>query len=133
MRRGAPLAGTLYWVLAAPSYGDFDGFTIYLSGPRRGQAAEALEAHAAYVAALNAEAEEAVAVAICGAGSSGVLADGPPGVVASTSDCLVASPVPNPLLVQQRQQVPLPPLPAPPPLHPHTTCTRFICPCCFIS
>ena len=53
MERGG-LAGTAYWVLAAPTYADHDGFTIYLSGPSSGsRTAAAVRQHAAAVLDLN--------------------------------------------------------------------------------
>ena len=36
MRAGSGLAGSAFWVLAAPSYPDHDGFTVYLSQPPAG-------------------------------------------------------------------------------------------------
>lgn len=71
MRAGAGLAGTVFWMLAAPSYGDFDGFTVYFSSqskqsgrslqqgspaPQPGRTAAVIRQHAAAVAALNAPA-----------------------------------------------------------------------------
>jgi len=32
MTSNAPLAGTVFWMAAAPSYPDHDGFTVYFSG-----------------------------------------------------------------------------------------------------
>eukprot|EP00887_Chlorella_sp_A99_P006108 scaffold22.g6108.t1 len=54
MRHSKPLGGTLYWMLAAPSYPDYDGFTIYLSG------SEAPSGHStAAMAAVGASADAA--------------------------------------------------------------------------
>jgi hypothetical protein len=56
MRAGG-LAGTAFWLMAAPSYPDHDGFTVYLSTARGASStnhtAEVIRRHAAAVAALN--------------------------------------------------------------------------------
>ena len=56
MREGG-LAGTAFWLIAAPSYPDHDGFTVYFStasgAPSTSRTAAAVRQHAAAVAALN--------------------------------------------------------------------------------
>ena len=61
MHTGSPLAGTLFWMIAAPSYPDYDEFTIYFRGKGGGDSqqdptADVIKQHAAGVAALNAAA-----------------------------------------------------------------------------
>lgn len=62
MAARAGLAGTAFWMIAAPSYPDHDGFTVYFSGTpsgaRSGSAdggstADAIRQHAVAVARLN--------------------------------------------------------------------------------
>lgn len=59
MRAGAPMAGTAFWMAAAPSYPDHDGFSVYFSGrrgkfdPAREQTPEAIEGHIAEIQGLN--------------------------------------------------------------------------------
>lgn len=67
MRAGSGLAGWAFWMLAAPSYPDYDGFTVYFSGGPDGagsgssRTAGVIKEAAAAVAALNREAAPAAA------------------------------------------------------------------------
>lgn len=51
MRAGRHLAGMLFWMIAADSYPDFDGFTVYFGGKREDDGTAAIIAGAAAAAA----------------------------------------------------------------------------------
>jgi mannan endo-1,4-beta-mannosidase len=61
MREGAPLAGTAFWMAAAESYPDYDGFTIYLARGGGDPTVRVIQRHAAEVRALMTNRRDVVA------------------------------------------------------------------------